>query len=577
MPNQSLAPIVLFVYNRPWHTEQTLNALMQNELANQSVLFIYADGIKESANKEELKNIQDVRQIIRGTKWCKEVTIVESEINKGLADSIIEGVTKVVNKFGKIIVLEDDIVTSKGFLRYMNDALNIYENEEMVFHVSGYMFPVKKKLPDTFFYNTASCWGWGTWKRAWLFFNNDPDFLLSSIENRSLKKEFNIDDSYDFYGQLEANKNGSLKTWAVKWYASFFLQKGFALHPYPSLTNNIGHDGLGENCGISNLFNWKDLASSISIKKNRLKENTNARKAMHNFNKTLGYHQPKIYSKNLKKFFRSKITYFIPERMKHIYRTKNNAYYRLQEEKIQEEKRILSLPRFTEGKTNLLGNTIDFIDSASFLFINDEIFNKQIYRFNCTTEEPYIIDCGANIGLSIIYFKQLFPKAEIIGFEPDEKVYKVLQHNSRVFNLKNVQLIKKACWNDETVLRFFSEGADGGRVAGNTDNRNIIEVETTRLRRYLKKRVDFLKIDIEGAENEVLNDVQDLLTNVDKIFVEFHSFIGKEQMLPEILTILKHAGFRLHISSPGLISPTPFIEVKSYANMDNQLNIYGVR
>ena len=146
-----LAPIVLFVYNRPWHTEQTLNALMQNELADQSVLYIYADGPKENATEEQLKKIEEVRHVIRTKKWCKEVHIIESEKNKGLADSIINGVTEIVNKYGKVIVLEDDIVTSKGFLKYMNEALELYKEEDKVYHISGYMFPVKGNCLKPFF------------------------------------------------------------------------------------------------------------------------------------------------------------------------------------------------------------------------------------------------------------------------------------------------------------------------------------------------------------------------------------------------------------------------------------------
>jgi FkbM family methyltransferase len=171
----------------------------------------------------------------------------------------------------------------------------------------------------------------------------------------------------------------------------------------------------------------------------------------------------------------------------------------------------------------------------------------------------------------------LFPDSEIVAFEPDDKVFDVLQLNIKAFNLTNVALIKKACWHSETVLNFFSEGADGGRAASEFDEKDIIQVETIRLRKFLNNKVDFLKIDIEGAENEVLHDIHDLLHNVERLFVEFHSFVGREQMLPEILTILKRADFRLHISSPGLISKNPFIQLNTYANMDNQLNIYGFR
>lgn len=242
-----------------------------------------------------------------------------------------------------------------------------------------------------------------------------------------------------------------------------------------------------------------------------------------------------------------------------------------------EFERIKKLPRFLETDTFLFDVPVKITDGASYLFISDEIFKKEIYKFETKSPSPYILDCGANIGLSIIYFKRLFPDAEIVGFEPDGNTFDALKYNIASFNLSKVTLVKKACWSSETTLQFFSEGADGGRVAKENDKENIIEVETIRLKNYLNRKVDFLKMDIEGAESEIIPDIAGLLVNVDNIFVEFHSFIGQEQKLPEILTVLKAAGFHLHISAPGLTSQNPFIELSTYANMDNQLNIYGIR
>ena len=142
MKLKRLAPIVLFVYDRPWHTHQTLEALKSNLLAENSLLIIYSDGPKEEATDEQLSNIKEVRKLIREKKWCGQVEIIESDCNKGLAASIINGVTKVVNEFGEIIVLEDDLVTSKGFLKYMNDCLELYASEETVgcIHAWNYFF-----------------------------------------------------------------------------------------------------------------------------------------------------------------------------------------------------------------------------------------------------------------------------------------------------------------------------------------------------------------------------------------------------------------------------------------------------
>jgi FkbM family methyltransferase len=248
-----------------------------------------------------------------------------------------------------------------------------------------------------------------------------------------------------------------------------------------------------------------------------------------------------------------------------------------EKEKRIEDLRVNGLERFTETDTIFLNHKFKIIDNASYQFIKKELFDLEIYKFNSKNEEPYIIDCGANIGLSIIYFKQLFPNAEIIAFEPDDKVFKALKYNIEAFNFSNVKLIKKACWNEETILKFYSEGADGGRVAMSFDTKQIIEVETIRLRKFLDRKVDFLKIDIEGAEVQVLTDCEEFLGNVENLFVEYHSYIGIEQTLDKLLKILKKSGFRYSIQQHGIVSQNPFINIQNQDKMDILLNISAYR
>ena len=266
-----LSPIILFVYNRPWHTKQTLDALSKNILAENSTLYIFCDGPKELADELEIKMIHETRNIANREKRFKEVIVKEKKNNKGLADSVIDGVTEIVNKYGKIIVLEDDIVTSAGFLKYMNDALNVYENIEKVMHISGYMFPVREKMSETFFIQPTSCWGWGTWSRAWLKFEKNPKKQIELIAYKGWNK-FTINGSNPaFKNHLEMNLNGNLNTWAIFWYASVYLNDGVSLHPYPSLVQNIGFDGSGVHCDrevdLKNPYINRELAKSINIEK----------------------------------------------------------------------------------------------------------------------------------------------------------------------------------------------------------------------------------------------------------------------------------------------------------------------
>lgn len=272
-----LAPIILFAYNRPDHTEQTLKALQQNELANQSTLYIFCDGAKAQAEAVTLKKIEEVRAVVRSQKWCKEVQIIERTENWGLAKSIIIGVTEIIKKHGKVIVLEDDLITSKGFLKYMNDALNMYEQDEAVMHITGYLHPIgPNNFPETFFFNQPSSWGWGTWQRAWKHLNTDTKYLMKSIKN---KRYFDLDGSYPFYSHLRANLTGELNTWAIKWQASIHLKKGLTLYPNQSLVQNIGWDGSGANCEEDELMMQVEetLAEKIEVKRITLVENTAAR------------------------------------------------------------------------------------------------------------------------------------------------------------------------------------------------------------------------------------------------------------------------------------------------------------
>jgi len=191
------APIVLFVYNRPWHTRQTLEALAANFLADQSELFVFADGPKPEASRNDLDKIQEVRKIVKEKPWCKNVQLIESEVNKGLAQSVITGVTQIINQYGCIIVLEDDLIISPWFLTYMNEGLELYQTASNVYSINGYMFPIETDRTDTVLLPYTSTWGWGTWKNKWKTFDFGMSLKEQIILNTHLKARFNLAD-YDY-------------------------------------------------------------------------------------------------------------------------------------------------------------------------------------------------------------------------------------------------------------------------------------------------------------------------------------------------------------------------------------------
>lgn len=274
------APVTLFVYNRPDHTRRTIEALKTNILANESNLIIFSDAPKADAQSE---NVLEVRKYIRKIEGFKSLTIIERETNFGLARSIIDGVTTIVNKFGRIIVLEDDMVTSPYFLTYMNEALEKYADDESVVSIHGYVYPVKQSLPEAFFLPGADCWGWATWSRGWTCFNSDGQFLLDELKRRKLIRAFDFNGAHPFSKMLEGQIKDKNDSWAVRWYASAFLEDKLTLYPGRSLVHNIGNDNSGTHCGESAGMDVNLSSTAISLNNLKSVPSQEGRQAFEDF------------------------------------------------------------------------------------------------------------------------------------------------------------------------------------------------------------------------------------------------------------------------------------------------------
>lgn len=277
-----LAPIVLFVYNRPWHTQQTVEALQKNDLATESDLYIFADGPKENATEEQKEKIRQVREYIHNISGFKSLTICEKETNCGLANSVIAGVTEIINKFGEVIVVEDDIVTSRYFLKFMNEALDFFENNERIFSVSGYCAPAKTmKIPSSYKHDIYlsyrhGSWGWGTWIDRW----NKVDWELSDftdfLNNQELQNAFNRGGA-DMSGMLKAQMEGKIDSWAIRFDYSLFKNNCFCVRPVKSLVNNVGLDNSGTHTGANTKLitilddDWEPKVESVEANKTIIK------------------------------------------------------------------------------------------------------------------------------------------------------------------------------------------------------------------------------------------------------------------------------------------------------------------
>ncbi len=274
----NLAPIVLFVYNRADHTKQTVEALKKNRLAKESELFIFSDAPK---NENSVGAVNEVREYIKKIDGFKNIIIKEAPKNKGLANSVIAGVTEIVNKYEKVIVLEDDLVTSPYFLEYMNENLNFYEKEDRVASIHGYVYPIKG-LPNRFFLRGSDCWGWATWKRAWDIFEKDGQKLFDELKQNKFERLADFNGSYNFTKMLTEQIAGKNNSWAIRWYMSTFLKDMVTLYPGKSYVENIGNDNSGTHCGRTNLFHV-ELNETYVNEKIIVQENIKNRKKFEDY------------------------------------------------------------------------------------------------------------------------------------------------------------------------------------------------------------------------------------------------------------------------------------------------------
>ncbi len=257
-----MTPITLFTYARPYHTQRTVEALLRNPGVIEHDLIVYSDAARTPDKVQAVATVRDYLQTITG---FRSVTIHHRPHNFGLAKSIIEGVTEVLSRYERIIVLEDDLVTSPYFLPYMNEALDRFADDVRVASIHGYLYPVQQALPEAFFLRGTDCWGWATWRRGWTLFNPDGQALLDELKRRNLIKAFDYNGAYSYSQMLKFQIKGTNDSWAIRWYASAFLAGKLTLYPGRSLVNNIGNDSSGTHCGSTSRHDAALSKSPINL------------------------------------------------------------------------------------------------------------------------------------------------------------------------------------------------------------------------------------------------------------------------------------------------------------------------
>lgn len=242
-----------------------------------------------------------------------------------------------------------------------------------------------------------------------------------------------------------------------------------------------------------------------------------------------------------------------------------------------QQKKLRAYPAFSEGYFNVFGKDFLFHDGRCFLDTYSEIFIDEIYRFNPSSEKKVILDCGANMGLSVLFFSLNYPNHKIIAFEPDDQIFQVLKRNVEAYNLRNVELIKKAVWDKEETLEFYTDGGMGGRIKESYCDQTPKKVKTIRLKEFLNEEIDFLKIDIEGSEGIVLNDCKNDLAKVNNIFFEYHGFVDRPQELHDMLEILKNNGFHYYLKE-SFTRRRPFLDEQLICEkFDMAINIFAYK
>lgn len=260
----TMAPVALFAYRRPDHLRVTVESLRANPEAPATPLVVFCDGPRADKHAGAVALVRDYARRITG---FASVSVVEREYNFGLARNIIDGVTRMTRSYRRVIVVEDDLLLSPHFLRYMNDGLETYADDDEVASLHGYCFPVGRPLPETFFLRGADCWGWATWIRAWSGFRADGAALLKELEERGLTREFDLDDAFPFTRMLRDQAAGRNDSWAVRWHASCFLAGRLTLYPGRSLVHNIGNDASGTHGGATAAYDQIPTSAAVQVER----------------------------------------------------------------------------------------------------------------------------------------------------------------------------------------------------------------------------------------------------------------------------------------------------------------------
>ena len=496
-------PILFLIYNRPEKTQKVFDVLKR---LRPSTIFVAADGPKEN-KPNDLMKCKATREIVSGgINWKCDTRFLLRDSNLGCRLAVSSAITWFFEEVKEGIVLEEDCLPGEDFFRFCQELLSKYRNTEEVFHIGGASF-LQKTVSSTDYYFSVftHIWGWATWRRAWKHYDVDmSDFR--SFEETMLPRSVRRDPEsrkywMNIFSQVHEKR---MDTWDYQWTYAMWRNTGLAINPGRNLVSNIGFESSAshtrEATGLANIPVSRmgfPLRHPKSIRPTKWADRYSARYVF-GIPYRSRLHRMGQFAKMI---IRNAVPFGIIQSRK---RKRSEGFESM--DGVQNEDVIALLrdiPRFTKTMVRASGLSIDIIDKLSFVFMYQEIFGKEIYKFNSKSEQVIIVDCGANIGLSVMYFKRLYPAARIIAFEPDPIAFEVLRANVVRNGFSGVELHNSALWSIDGESSFVPDGADGGRLSVASAGPGLVNVKVESLRRYLGPRIDMLKIDIEGAEFEV--------------------------------------------------------------------------
>ena len=277
--SSELAPVALFAYNRPNHLRSALTSLAANLEARRTALTIFCDGPRSEEDERRVAQVRNVAHSSDVASLFAQVEVKEREANVGLSTSVIEGVSRLLDTQSSVIVVEDDLVVSSSFLGFMNAALREYRDADEVVSIHGFTMNTEQELPETFFIRGADCWGWATWDRGWRVFDPDGRALLQRLDASGELDEFDFWGTFPYRRMLIDQIEGRVDSWAIRWYASAFLDRKLTLYPGQSLVRNIGQEGSGTHSTLVDSHDVTESDFSLPLTRIDVHESLEARRA----------------------------------------------------------------------------------------------------------------------------------------------------------------------------------------------------------------------------------------------------------------------------------------------------------